>query len=468
MLGRKKEIFCIILILLLGITIRCRFSGYFGLPVSEDVLRLRGFDDQDIYIELAENLLSGKGLSVSSPRFSTVSPNEATPLLWSTVSPNVATSFWTPIYPLWVALNFWLSGHSLAFVKIAQCVLGSITCIIIYLIASKVINQRVGLISATAACLYPWYLIYSGLIMSEVVFIFFLTITVYILILVLKAPTLKNSVILGCLFGLSVLTRPEIIAFFPLMLLLFLSRFSKQLLDYIKYAGILSVSTAVVLSPWLIRNYKVNSFLGLSTRLGINLWLQNEHQYDLLTNLSIEEQAGPCSSSAVDKDLSKLANEHERDRYYIDREVEFIKNHPAFYSKLGLKRLFGSFLSIPHSIKVKIYPCLSGIVFGESEISEDLLNPYNKPRFYCLAQIIYILIFLLGIFGGISIWKNRLYRQNIQPLYSIVLFYVFLITFIVGGEKFRLPADFVFIIFASYTLDAVCQKLLSRKTVANY
>src|SRR5262249_20762072 len=65
------------------------------------------------------------------------------------------------------------------YARLFLCVLGSGTCVIVYLLARAIFGHRVGLITGILAAIYPGLFIYDGWLYSESVYTFFLTAFVY-------------------------------------------------------------------------------------------------------------------------------------------------------------------------------------------------------------------------------------------------------------------------------------------------
>lgn len=93
-----------------------------------------------------------------------------------------------PAYPAFIALIYKIFGESYLYVYIIQSILGTIITLLIYLIARNIFSQRVARISVIASLFYLPLSLYSGILMSEIVFIFFLLLGIYLFIKLLN-PT---------------------------------------------------------------------------------------------------------------------------------------------------------------------------------------------------------------------------------------------------------------------------------------
>ncbi len=191
--------------------------------------------DTEEYDTVALNLVQGKGLTLD---------NEPTK---------------EPLgYPLFLAGIYSLFGHNWQAVQIIQFILLAGMGMIFYLTTRKFFNFSLilALLSSLTFVLWPYFIFYPNLITTEILFIFFLLLSIYFLLSFLKEPSLKNSLILGVLLGIAALVRP-VALLLPFWLVLFLLIFLKSARTktyFFKLAVFLVVFTTVF-SPWVIRNY---------------------------------------------------------------------------------------------------------------------------------------------------------------------------------------------------------------------
>ena len=136
-------------------------------------------------------------------------------LPWNEVSPVLLTermpgSFW------FYGFLQWLTNNDLFFVLVIQSILDSITCVVIFLCAG-LLNKRYQLYTGLFAAFSPLMIIISSQILSDTIFLFAFTCSLYFL---LKYWNSKNSKIYlylsGLLLGISTFIRA---ATFPLIFL---------------------------------------------------------------------------------------------------------------------------------------------------------------------------------------------------------------------------------------------------------
>lgn len=204
--------------------------------------------DAERYDTIALNAVQGKGLTYN---------NEPT------IEP--------PGYPFFLSGIYWLFGHNYQIVKFIQFLLLAGIGIIIYFIGRKFLNfpPSVAFLSSLTLILWPYFILYTNFIVTEILFIFLLLLSIYFLLTLFKDPSLKNSLILGGLLGLVTLVKP-IPLLLPFWMVFFLWIFFRPTWKktyFFKLAIILIVFVAV-LTPWIIRNYlHFNQFIPISGHL---------------------------------------------------------------------------------------------------------------------------------------------------------------------------------------------------------
>ena len=201
--------------------------------------------DSDSYFEIAQRLWSGAGFGDLSRR--------------------------TPLYPLLISIV----GHSrragLFPVILLQHLLGVIGAILLYLIARRLFPLK--RVIAAAAGLAGGLIVYPALveqsILSESLYGLFLLAAVYLLFIWFQEN--KSWAALGCgvLLGLASLTRPVAGGVFPVWAgLLFLLLDSRKAARFLLLCG---SAFLLLVSPLLLRNYRVMGTLALDQSIGRNL-----------------------------------------------------------------------------------------------------------------------------------------------------------------------------------------------------
>lgn len=161
-----------------------------------------------------------------------------------------------PGYPLFLGFLYLLFGHSYAAVKVAQSVLGALTCVLILLIGERLFTKRVGMLAAAIAAVYPHLVYYTGILMSETLFVFLATVFLYALAWLREDVSPRRSALAGVALGLASLTRPMLM-FIPVLLYVWIWREFGNKTRALAVVAMIWASMAVVILPWTVRNYVV-------------------------------------------------------------------------------------------------------------------------------------------------------------------------------------------------------------------
>lgn len=357
------------------------------------------FDDSYQWNQIALNILAGKGLIISPS----------------------AMAFRMPLYPLFLSGIYYLFGsQNLLAVRIIQTMLSTLTVVIIYFIAISVFNEdkhaeRIGKISAIISVFYPFFVYYSGAILNETLFIFLLSLVIWVLI---RGRFFWAAILLG----LSVLCRAEILLFIIFIIIGLFAILKKR--DALRVSFIMFLLLCVILSPWVARNYLIfNKFVPLSTMGGYTFYEGNAPE-----NLT----GGPFGGKFFLK-IPEGLDEVEIDEYYRNETIRVIKENPERFIKLCWSK-FKRFWNIKLNTDDPRYASLRN----------------NLISIFSFGPI--LLLFIPGLI--ISFWN----RKNLVFLYLIILYVMLINLTFVSSLRYRLPIEPYLIIFASYSLSVLFKK----------
>lgn len=413
-----------VLIVIFIIALALRLFAVMNLPPRYKI----PVSDAASYDTMALNLLAGKGFINSST--------------------GLPTSFQMPGYSAFLAFVYLIFGHTYTAVRIIQCIMGALLCIIIYGIAKIAFDKKTALLSAAILAFYQPYLFYSfyggpGFLLSENLFTFLTALFLFYLLKDSGSPGIKMGILSGILLGLATLTRPPL-ALFPLFLfcwLLYRMKFS--VISAAKKILPLLAGFMLILSPWTLRNYYFHkAFVPFVTEGGLVLLAGNNH----LAKGGTLTQPG-IDSLLTEEDRSRLSNmsEVEKDRMYRRYAKDFLLKNYKKVPKLFFKKLL-------------VFWDMYGVDYDSA--GNIVGRPYN---------IWYSIVFIFALFGiGASIKS----KPNIYALLLITLFFYFsVLAAISGGDpRYRYPIEPYLIIFAGSGIFAIYNafrnKLLSFAVIS--
>jgi 4-amino-4-deoxy-L-arabinose transferase-like glycosyltransferase len=355
------------------------------------------FPDSAIYHQIAVNVCSGKGL---------------------TQDPQTAL-FRPPGYPLFLAGCYSVFGPNLRVVGFAQAVLGALTALVIFFLARYLFDDTTGWIAAAIAAVYPFFVFYSALLLTETLFIALLTGGMALLIHAARSQRLGSAALAGLVLGLGVLTRSSLIGFIVFVApFWWLATRARGLGRSAQAYALMLLGLAIVLSPWVIRNYRLTGHLVLTT-------LQAGH--DLYEANSPEATGGPASH-LIDWDKAtegRKLTEYERDRFLRGKALAYIRDHPGRFLRLAVVKFARFWSPIPNYEKYRtsLYNTLSLLSFGP--------------------------VLGLAVAGAVQFRRRW---PELLLLLSPVCYYSLLHTVFVGSTRYRTPVEPFLIVLAAYAL----------------
>ncbi len=311
--------------------------------------------------------------------------------------------------------------------------LGLITVALTGLLGRKVGGDRVGLLAAAIAALYPVFIGMDGSIMSESLYGLLICATLLTAYYVLESRSLWSTVLLGVLIGLAALTRGEALLLLPLLVLPLVLINGQQRVLKIVLAG---VAVIVVLAPWSVRNY------------------QEFGRFVLISNNESTVVSGAnCDKTYTGSELGSWSISCISPRKVDDEaaQADIWRAQGFDYMGAHTKRLIG--VVVP----VRVLRTWSFYQPFNSAVPQEAQN----RRVANAGTVAYYLLFPLAIFGLILLRRRRL------PIF-VLLAPVAMVTITsmigFGYPRFRYAAEFTIIVSAAIALDAFIRRLIQNRS----
>lgn len=353
--------------------------------------------------------------------------------------PGYSFFFLSPIY--------FIFGHSILAAQLFQALLTTMSCLIMYCMGARYINRSVGMIAALMYGLYPPVIVYSGEILTEMAFTFLFILFCYVFLRTLEHKTWLWFLCCGLVLGVATLTR--FVTIFVPILAGFIILW--RLWPYWKQAVIswiiMTSAFAVVVSPWLIRNYLVfDSFILGRTGGSEIYWTGSYIPWDG----DWQGYQWPLTDLVKDSTLSVT----ERDTAINHMTVENVKSNPIGVAWIWLKKPlkiylqpegFNTLLQLGAFQGNTFFTSLAIIAFIGQQIvwlfiflgclayrryslfftvSLPLVGyfilihlPLNAvPRYAIPVYTVLFLILAIGLQDSISFVRQRLFKPGIKPM----------------------------------------------------
>lgn len=183
-------------------------------------------------------------------------------------------AFWPVGYPLSLAAVYRLTGIGLAAGVGFQIGIGTLTCLLLYLLGKRTFGTLIARVASLLLAIYPNHVFFSTLHLTDPLFTLLL-IGAFALLL----RTLDNHswgyIAAGMLLGLAALTRPAILLF-PLLLPLWYVSQGWRRRHALGISLVVFCSTLATVSPWIIRNHQISGrWSDIATSGGYNFWVGN-------------------------------------------------------------------------------------------------------------------------------------------------------------------------------------------------
>jgi 4-amino-4-deoxy-L-arabinose transferase-like glycosyltransferase len=271
------------------------------------------------------------------------------------------------------------------------------------------------ILAASIAVFYPYFVFYSELLLSESIFLGFLTAGFYYYLR-------KQLYVAFLLFGLAQLTRPTVVYFVPIAIFYyyFVLESSSNRFKKVRQSVLAACIFALCFLPWVARNYSVFGEFMISKPAGHQLW-EGNNPWNKDGGVA-HESWGYLDN--MPKNLTYL----ERDNWEKDQAINFIVHNPIQFVKLAVKKFIRFW---------NIWPNAPG---------------YNSGIYKWVA------IFSFGpvlIFSLIGVYTLRHQWKKLLILWLFIAYYTAIHMITIGSIRYRLPLEPLLIGMAAASLAEV-------------
>jgi len=372
----------------------------------------------------------------------------------------------SPGYTYFLAVIYGLFGRNISLVAAIQLIIGSISCVLVFLISGKVTRSyldphetdKVGanngtyapaIISAALSAAYGLSLFYEAILVKAALINFVNLLMLYFLILGSEKNKLVYFLSAGLCLGYSVHLRPNILVFLPFVFALHLANLIKrkgtsfrgpsesyQWKRQLFIVASFLLGILIFLAAGGLRNYIVGrQFVMTTAHGGMNFYTGNNPQS--LGPYAAIPFAEPNPEGEIrgfhaeaERRAGRQLTSEEADKVWYQESWNFVSNHPVQWLVLIERKALIFFNNYEDSIN------LDYEVFRRE--TKSILN---------FPLITYGIIMPLGLWGMIICgWKN--YTTRLLTLYFISYFLATVVFFVVS--EYRYPVVPVLSVFAGH------------------
>ena len=353
------------------------------------------FPDEASYMAVAKNFLEGKGL-IMGPKRQIVR---------------------APLYPLFVALcRSRFAPDDIVAIRLIQCVIGALTCLLVYRLGRVAFNAETGWIAAAIAAVYPFFVFYCGLLLTETLFTFLFVLLMCSLLQLRARLGVWRSIWTGAVWGACVLLRASMLTFVAFLLPFWLISVERKVRGLLCWS-VCVLAGALIMSPWVYRNYVITNgkFVPTTLMVGESLFEANS---ELATG-------GPALDIVEFPKEAAGMNEYDRDRFLFRQAVGYMFHHPHRTISLAIEKFRRTW---------NVFPNYEG---------------YRSNFYRVVSAASYGPVLLLALIGLVGFARpGRVVLLLCVPL----IYFALLHSIFVGSTRYRTPLMSVWMVLAACPL----------------
>ncbi len=360
--------------------------------------------------------------------------------------------FRAPLYYVLLGWMYAVAGVKIAVARGIGCVLGAVSCYLIARLGVAFTSFRVGWLAGLIAAVY-WPLIYfDAQLLTANLEVFLNLVLLLLLYHAVRRASLWLFLAAGVVWGLSAITRPNVLALAPGILawLWVGAALAPRRSPKWKAAGVLVAGAAIAILPVTLRNLVVGrEWVLIATNGGVNFFIGNNPLSDgvaaVVPGTSPEWQRGYEETHAIaEEEMGRSLSEREVSSYWFRRGLAWIGEEPgAWLAHMVWKfRLFWSPVEIPNNQPIRFFAERSGVSV--------------------LFWVGFPVVAVLGLMGvafvpraGRGWWLLLMYGALYMG--TVVLFFC--------PGRYRLPVVPVLILLAALTIERVVTHVRERRQI---
>jgi 4-amino-4-deoxy-L-arabinose transferase-like glycosyltransferase len=389
----------------------------------------RHFYDAVFYQLEAQQVATGHGFT--DPFQTLTHPNA--PALPTAVHPPLTVLVLTPVA--------WATGGSALAERFTMVVLGSATVLLVGLLGREIAGNRVGILAAAIAAVYPYLWVNDGLIMSETLTALTVVTAMLLAYRLTRRPRLATAVGLGAVCGLATLARAELVLLAPLLAVWFvLPKQRATIRMRLTQAGAILVAAGLVMAPWLAYNLtRFQTVTFISTNDGATLLASNcdaaYHGYGLGL---VVDAPGVCLPRTPPR-----GDESTLSRIYRAEGIHYMKGHLQRLAVVSAARIGRDW---------SLFRPLDMLQWNENEGRPQWVTGLGLAFFYPLL--------VLAVGGVVILWRRR---AGVWPL-VVPAVIVTVSTFASYGQtRLRVEAEPSLTVLAAVALVAAYTRWRARE-----
>ena len=339
-----------------------------------------------------------------------------------------------PGYAFFLAGEMLALGDDLLRIRVAQALVGALSCLLVALLGSRLAGPHAGLIAGVIAAVYA-PLVYTEIgLFAEVLVVLFNLLALLLALKLLDRPQFATAAMLGLCLGLSAITRSTGLLLIPLFAWLLWRGIELPPRRRAARIGMIAAAAALVIAPVTWQNWRAEADLvPVQRNGGLNFYIGNGIGSDGGAHVRL---GGNWDRLLAAPYRAGLAKPTEHDRFYLRRWWSEVRADPLRYLGLLLRKTY--------------------LTFHARELRDT-----HDPAFF--EQVSLLLHWLPGwgmLFplAALGWWWQRRERRAYRLLEATIALYLLTCIVLVVGSRYRLPAAPPLAIYAALGLVGLWQR----------
>ena len=355
--------------------------------------------------------------------------------------------FMGPFYPYFLALVYFIFDHGYAAVRLIQHAFGILTCLLVYFITRPLAGRLTACIASGVCAVYGVLLYYESQILICSLQAFLLTFFVFLFLKAARGESKRWWLAAGLCLGVSTLARGNVLLLAPLA-----AACPFFLLSSRRKAAVASLCFILTLIVMILPVTLRNTLIGgdrvfLTANGGFNFYIGNNPQATgaWVELPGVDLEMGDLGRQVAEKETGRLLKSSEVSRFWKNKAMDFIREHPFREAGLLLKKtcLFWMGWEIPQMH--------NNYYFFRDHYAPFLRCPL-VPTF-----------FLLGPFAVLGMIVNIKKNGGLQLVSLLILVYMFSITIFFVTSRYRNPVIPLMAVMAASGFVHLMEKVRTKK-----
>lgn len=390
-----------------------------------------------------------------------------------------------PGYPFFLVILYWITNYSVQGALLLHIVFAATLPILIWLVVLRLTGQRqLAELTAWLSVCAPAFMIFSGLVMSEILSTWLFLLFFLCVLRALDDPNRLRFFIGGGVFlGLLSLVRPVghlLVPFAVGFMVIFLRTGSgsvphqawdrddkrrgtrrRKLLSIALFFG----SWVIVIAPWVLRNFLLTGHLFFHTLSGphfinhvalrlvaageqISYSEAKNRVYERLKDLEVENR------DVLGRDLSEI----ELTNLYERETISIIKHYPAQFLQLAAINCFKTMFSL-YSSELLVIDAGGALPSYDRtglmvKIKRFLMPTVNNRLIICVIylELVLLLLTIAGALLAVVRFWRMMFDARVILVLGVIDFFVG-ISFACGYARLRLAVEPFYLLAAAYAIN---------------